>query len=57
MYFTTLIKNNRFADKYLEALAQKGKLVSRTLDDHKSVFDQLELPAIYKTCGNMLSIC
>ncbi|MCP3933459.1 MAG: class I SAM-dependent methyltransferase [Bacteroidetes bacterium] len=36
MYFTTLVKNNRFADNYLESLTKKGKLVSRTLEDHKT---------------------
>ncbi len=56
MYFTTLIKNNRLTDNYLESLAKKGKLVSRTLEDHKTVFDQLGLPVKYETCGNMLSI-
>ncbi len=57
MFFTTLVKNNRFADKYLEALADSGKLVSRTVVDHKKVFDQLSMSAKYETKGNILSIC
>lgn len=57
MYFTTLIKNNRFADKYLEALADSGKLISRTLGDHKKIFEQLDMSAKYETKGNLLSIC
>ncbi len=56
MYFTTLVKNHRLADKYLEALADSGKLVSRTMDDHKSVFRQLGMPARYEIKGSMLSI-
>jgi ubiquinone/menaquinone biosynthesis C-methylase UbiE len=57
MFFTTLVKNNRFADKYLEFLADSGKLVSRTVVDHKEVFDQFSLSAKYETKGNILSIC
>ncbi|MBC2705664.1 class I SAM-dependent methyltransferase [Desulfobacula sp.] len=57
MFFTTLVKNNRFADKYLESLADSGKLVSRTVVDHKKVFDQLSMSAKYETKGNILSIC
>ncbi len=57
MFFTTLVKNNRFADKYLESLADSGKLVSRTVVDHKEVFDQLSMSAKYETKGNILSIC
>ena len=57
MFFTTLVKNNRFADKYLEALADSGKLVSRTVVDHKKVFDQFSMSAKYETKGNILSIC
>lgn len=56
MYFTTLVKNNRLADKYLEALANSGKLVSRTVEDHKEVFEQLGMHARYETKGNILSI-
>lgn len=56
MYFTTLVKNNRLADKYLKALADSGKLVSRTVEDHKEVFEQLGVHAKYETKGNILSI-
>jgi len=56
MYFTTLVKSNRLADRYLEALANGGKLVSRTLGDHQTVFDQLGMPIRYGIKGNMLSI-
>ena len=56
MYFTTLVKNNRFADKYLQALADRGKLVPRTVEDHKERFEQAGLTAEYETIGNILII-
>jgi ubiquinone/menaquinone biosynthesis C-methylase UbiE len=56
MYFTTLVRTNRFADKYLEALADSGKLVSRTVTDHKEIFKQFGLSAKYDTMGNILII-
>lgn len=56
MYFTTLVKNNRFADKYLEALADSGKLLSRTVIDHQKVFEQVGLSARYEITGNILVI-
>jgi ubiquinone/menaquinone biosynthesis C-methylase UbiE len=56
MYFTTLVRANRFADKYLEALAGSGKLVSRAVVDHKKVFEQVGLSAKYETTGNIVVI-
>lgn len=56
IYFTTLVKSNRLADKYLQALADSGKLISRTVDDHKEIFKQVGLSAKYETMGNILSI-
>lgn len=56
LYFTTLVKNSRFADKYLEALADGGKLVSRTVADHEEIFEQTGISAKYETTGNILSI-
>jgi len=56
IYFTTLVKNNRFADKYLEALAKSGKLISRTLADHKEIFEQVGLAAKCETMGSILLI-
>ncbi|NOY70055.1 MAG: class I SAM-dependent methyltransferase [Deltaproteobacteria bacterium] len=56
MYFTTLVRANRFADKYLEALAESDKLVSRDVDDHKKIFEQVGLSAKYETTGNILLI-
>ena len=56
MYFTTLVKTNRFADKYLEALANNGKLVARTVADHKNIFEQVGIAAKYVTEGNIVTI-
>lgn len=56
MYFTTLVKSNRWADKYLQALADSGKLISRSVDDHKEIFKQIGLVAKYETMGNILSV-
>jgi ubiquinone/menaquinone biosynthesis C-methylase UbiE len=56
MYFTTLIKNNRLADRYLEALAKGGKLVSRNIKDHQTVFNQVGMSIKYDINGNMAFI-
>jgi ubiquinone/menaquinone biosynthesis C-methylase UbiE len=56
MYFTTLVRANRFADKYLEKLADSGKLVSRNVTDLKRIFEQVGLSAEYKETGNLLVI-
>ncbi|MFH2058177.1 MAG: class I SAM-dependent methyltransferase [Pseudomonadota bacterium] len=56
IFFTTLVKSDRLADKYLQALADSGKLISRTVADHKETFTQVGLAATYKTNGNLLSI-
>jgi ubiquinone/menaquinone biosynthesis C-methylase UbiE len=56
MVFTTLVKAGRLADKYLEALADSGKLVSRTVADHMAAMDQAGLTATYETTGNILVI-
>jgi SAM-dependent methyltransferase len=56
IYFTTLVKCNRWADKYLQVLADSGKLISRSVDDHKEIFNNIGLAAKYETRGNMVSI-
>ncbi len=56
MYFTTLVKANRVADKYLETLADSGKLVSRDVGNHQKVFEHVGLSMVYETIGNMLLI-
>jgi hypothetical protein len=44
------------ADKYLGALANAGKLVSRNMADHQAIFEQLGMPIKYEVNGNMASI-
>lgn len=56
LFFTTLVKSRRWADKYLQALADSGKLISRTMDDHKDIFKKVGLSAKFESIGNMLSI-
>jgi len=56
MYFTTLIKANRLADRYLEALRNGGKLVSRNIADHQTTFNQLGISIKYEINGNMVFI-
>lgn len=56
MYFTTLVRADRLADKYLAALAANGKLISRSVGDHQRIFDQLGIPMQYEVQGNMLSM-
>lgn len=56
IYFTTLVKNNRWADKYLQALADRGRLVPRSVGDHEEIFKQVGLLAKYETMGNLLLI-
>jgi hypothetical protein len=50
------VRANRFADKYLKALAGSGKLVSRAVADHKKIFEQVGLSAKYETIDNILVI-
>ncbi len=56
MYFTTLVEGNRFADKYLQALADGGKLLSRKIEDHYAAFDQQGMSIKYDIKGNMAFI-
>ncbi len=56
IYFTTLVKVSRFADKYLQALADGGKLVPRNMADHQKTFDELGMDMKYEISGNMAFI-
>lgn len=56
LFITTLVRSNRWADKYLQALADSGKLISRSIDDHIKIFEQVGLAAKYETIGNILLI-
>ncbi|MCG8553224.1 MAG: class I SAM-dependent methyltransferase [Desulfobacterales bacterium] len=55
-YFSTLVKRHRWADKYLQGLADSGKIVSRTVNDHRKKFDQLDFATTYETLCNLLLI-
>lgn len=56
LYFTTLVKCNRWADTYLQGLSDNGKLISRTINDHKEYFIKAGLNATYKTQGSLLLV-
>jgi len=56
MYFSTLVKADRLADRYLKVLADGGKLVSRGIEDHQALFNQLGMPIKYDVKGNMAFI-
>lgn len=57
MYFTTLVKGNRLADRYLKVLSSSGKLVSRGIEEHQTAFNQLGISVEYAINGNMAFIC
>lgn len=54
--FTTLVENNRFADRYLHKLGEGGYLIPRSLNQLLSVFDELDMPVKYHTKGNLAFI-
>ncbi len=56
MYFTTLIKGDRLADRYLKALADSGRLIARDMDRHRAVFEELGIAIRYDIHGNMAFI-
>lgn len=56
MYFTTLVRNNRLADKYLKVWENAGELISRDMDQVHAVFNEVEIPIKYKISGNMAFI-
>ncbi|MBU0485700.1 MAG: class I SAM-dependent methyltransferase [Proteobacteria bacterium] len=51
---STLIKNNRFADKYLEIMLDKiSGVAPRTMAQLQAVFNELKMPVISELNGNM----
>lgn len=50
---TTLIANNRFADKYLRVLGRAGALVPRTIDEVLRIFDEAGMRVAPRLAGNM----
>lgn len=56
IFFTTLIKNHRFADRYLNLMGKAGEAVPRDLDQLQSVFSELDMPIKHRIVGNMAFI-
>jgi ubiquinone/menaquinone biosynthesis C-methylase UbiE len=55
-FLTTLIKNNRFADKYLQMWGNAGEVVPRNANQLFTVFDALDIPIKYRIKGNLAFI-
>jgi len=56
IFLTTLIENNRFADKYLHMWGKAGEVVPRNADQLFAVFNVLDMPVKYRIKGNMAFI-
>lgn len=56
IFLTTLIKNNRFADRYLHMWGKAGEVVPRNADQLFAVFNELDMPVKYRIKGNMAFI-
>jgi SAM-dependent methyltransferase len=55
--FTTLIENDRFADRYLLMLGNAGKVVPRNANQFFGLFDELGIPVKYRIEGNLIFGC
>ncbi len=53
LFFTTLVQANRWADRYLIALAKSGKLVPRRVSDHARLFQEAGMPMNSEVRGNL----
>ena len=56
MLFTTLVKNNRLADRYLQVWENAGELVSRDILSIERVFRQNRITIEFEIKGNMAYI-
>ena len=56
MSFTTLIENNRLADRCLHMWARAGEVVPRTAPQLLAEFAALGMPVEYRLQGNMAFI-
>lgn len=56
MSFTTLIENNRFADKYLNIMGKKGLSVPRKAHELFEIFNDISMPVKFDIKGNMAFI-
>jgi SAM-dependent methyltransferase len=54
--FTTLIRNSRFSDKYLNVLGNIGALIPRTADQLRSIFDEIGMSCRLRIKGNLAFI-
>jgi len=57
MFFTTLIENNRFADKYFNMMGKKGLAVPRKAQQLFEIFNDIYMPVKLDIKGNMAFIC
>ncbi len=55
-FFTTLVRNNRTADRYLSLCEKSGELVSREVAEIHAAFDELQVPRAHNVVGNMAFI-
>ena len=53
---TTLVKSNRWSNRYLNMLAQSGALVSRSQDELFSAFNDMGVQVTHKIKGNLAFI-
>ena len=56
MSFTTLVKNDRLADKYFERFEKAGEVIARNIGEIQAVFDALGMPLKYNIVGNLAFI-
>lgn len=56
LFFTTLVANRRFGDRYMTLLSRKGLIVPRTADEVVGVFHDLSIPIRHHVSGNMMFI-
>lgn len=53
---TTLVENNRLADRYIHMLGRADALVPRSMDEVLQVFDEIGMPVTHLVTGNMAFI-
>ena len=53
MTLTTLVKNNRLADKYIDKLGKLDALVPRSVDQLHAIFENFGMPVKYLIKGNL----
>ena len=53
---TTLVQSNRWSNRYLNILAGSGALISRSIDDLLSAFDDIGMQVTHEIDGNLAFI-